>query len=186
MNQSPNPVTVLAGLPPDWQEPLIRHLPAGTHTVCGETSLAATQWSEQGATTLILAALSRPTALSLDESLGALQVAAEHNTKTPMRLLNAILPGMISRGEGKIVLVTWNSTSCPVPRFAAAASTSRAIAVYAESLRPALKLRGIQLSTLLLEPAAWDAWQSGPAAESVSAAISACWQQGAPETRLRV
>jgi short-subunit dehydrogenase len=63
--------------------------------------------------------------------------------------INAVLPGMLQRGQGQIVALSSLAGSRGMP-FSAAYSASKAgLDRYLESLRPALRRRGIHVTTVL-------------------------------------
>jgi short-subunit dehydrogenase len=63
--------------------------------------------------------------------------------------IDAVLPGMLARGSGQIVAVG-SLAGCRGMPFSAAYSASKAaLAAYLESLRPALRRRGIAVTTAL-------------------------------------
>uniref|UniRef100_A0A7C2K2N5 SDR family NAD(P)-dependent oxidoreductase n=1 Tax=Schlesneria paludicola TaxID=360056 RepID=A0A7C2K2N5_9PLAN len=210
MPSADSPVLLTAGLPASWTAELARagagvsellvHLaedqsPAidGSRAVpvaadWSNASQAVGQIRELGAgiATAIVGALAAPRASSLDAAQQAIEAAVAQNDLAPTRLLAALLPEMMARGAGRLLLVTWNPASQTLPEFAAARGSARGILTYLESLRPALKKRGIVAGVLLLAPRQMNAWNPASAAAPVVAAVQQCLQQGTPQRILKL
>jgi NADP-dependent 3-hydroxy acid dehydrogenase YdfG len=62
--------------------------------------------------------------------------------------VEAVLPAMLARREGRIVELSSLAALRGTPGTAAYAATARAFATYLESLRPALMRRGVQVTTV--------------------------------------
>lgn len=165
--------TLLAALPPAWQLALAQRL--------GPSSLLSSREYEfggaglptvrlqpddsgndvlplEGITTAVIGALAAPRAESLDAALTALEAAVDLNNLQPIQELAAITRGMLAQKHGRIMVVTYDPRALTAPQDAPARGSSRGIFAYCESLRPALKLRGIQLSLLLLAPRTPSPW----------------------------
>jgi short-subunit dehydrogenase len=62
----------------------------------------------------------------------------------------AVLPGMIARGHGRIAVISSLGSHRGMPWSAGYSASKAAISTYLESLRPALRRRGIQVTTAFL------------------------------------
>jgi short-subunit dehydrogenase len=62
----------------------------------------------------------------------------------------AVLPGMIARGHGRIVAISSLGSHRGMPWSAGYSASKAAISTYQESLRPALRRRGIKVTTVFL------------------------------------
>ncbi|MFN4258616.1 MAG: SDR family NAD(P)-dependent oxidoreductase [Gemmataceae bacterium] len=90
--------------------------------------------------------ITNPVAPNLAEMADMIQV----NYLGCVYLLEAVLPGMLERGTGHFAAIsTLGAYRCP-PWSAAYAASKSAMSVYLESLRPALRRRGVQVSIIYL------------------------------------
>jgi len=62
--------------------------------------------------------------------------------------IDAVLPGMLERGRGRIAVVSILAGCRGMPFSAAYSASKAAVSKYAESMRPALRRRGIYMTTL--------------------------------------
>jgi short-subunit dehydrogenase len=67
------------------------------------------------------------------------------NVLSPMRLTNRLLPGMMERGEGAVVLISSVAGWVPFPTGAYYSASKAALARYGESMRIDLKGTGVQV-----------------------------------------
>ncbi len=137
-------------------------------------------------TTAVMGALSAPSVSSLTDALAALDVAVTENDLGPQRLLAALAQRMMPRQSGRILLVTYDPRSITRPQDAATRGSARGIFTYLESLRPALKLRGITVGMLLLAPKNREHWNMAASAEPIAAAAAECLRKGTLQRVLKV
>jgi short-subunit dehydrogenase len=64
--------------------------------------------------------------------------------------LEAVLPGMLARGRGRVVAVSSLGARRGMPWSAGYSASKAALATYLESLRPPLRRRGIRITTVFL------------------------------------
>lgn len=178
--------TIFAAIPPAWQQALVERL--------GPASLLSSREHEfggaglptvrlqpddtgkdvlplDGITTAVIGALTAPRADSLDAALTALEAAVDLNNIQPIQELAAITRGMLTQQRGRIMVVTYDPRALTAPQDAPARGSARGIFAYCESLRPALKLRGIHLSLLLLAPRTPSPWDLSLSTAAVVHAI---------------
>lgn len=136
--------------------------------------------------TAVVAALQAPRAASLNDALSALETAVAGNDLGPQRLLASLIPRMIARQSGRILLVTYDPRSITHPEDAAARGSARGIFTYMESLRPALKLRGITAGMLLLAPSSGGTGDLTAYAEQVASAAAECVQKATLQRVLKI
>lgn len=190
-HQAAGSVSLLVGLPESWTADLSR---SGTDL----RQQRVASWEEStdvlkgirtdGSTvgTAVLAAIAAPRATSLNDSQDALEAAVSANVLVPQRLLSALLPEMIARKSGRLVLVTMDPASQSRPEEAAVRASVRGIVTYFESLRPALRKRGVVVGTLLVSSRNADLANSAVSADTISAAIRQCLRNGTPQRILKV
>jgi short-subunit dehydrogenase len=190
-HQAAGSVSLLVGLPESWTADLSR---SGTDL----RQQRVASWEEStdvlkgirtdGSTvgTAVLAAIAAPRATSLNDSQDALEAAVSANVLVPQRLLSALLPEMIARKSGRLVLVTMDPASQSRPEEAAVRASVRGIVTYFESLRPALRKRGVVVGTLLVSSRNADLANSAGSADTISAAIRQCLRNGTPQRILKV
>ena len=178
--------TLFAALPPAWQQALVERL--------GPASLLSSREHEfggaglptvrlhpddtghdvsplDGITTAVIGALAAPRADSLETALTALEAAVDLNDAQPIQELAAITRGMLEQKHGRMMVVTYDPRALKAPQDAPTRGSARGIFAYCESLRPALKLRGIHLSILLLAPRTPSPWDLSLSTASVVNAI---------------
>jgi short-subunit dehydrogenase len=83
--------------------------------------------------------------LAVDETEDILRV----NLLGTAHAIDAVLPGMLKRGRGHLVALSSLAGCRGVPYSAAYCASKAALDKYLESLRPALRRRGIALTTVL-------------------------------------
>jgi short-subunit dehydrogenase len=88
--------------------------------------------------------LSRTPDLDLDGLKAILAV----NVVGVAQAIDAVLPGMIARGGGHIAAVSSVAGYRGMPWMAAYSASKAALSVYLEALRPALKRRGVTITTV--------------------------------------
>jgi short-subunit dehydrogenase len=86
------------------------------------------------------------TALDLD--LEGFRAMLEINVLGVARTIEAVLPGMFARGSGHIVGVASVSGYRGLPWMPGYSASKAALATYLEGLRPALKRRGVRITTV--------------------------------------
>jgi short-subunit dehydrogenase len=99
----------------------------------------------------ILVACAGITGTTLVDDLAVEQAEAmlEVNLLGVAHVIDAVLPGMLARRSGQVVALS-SLAGCRGMPFSAAYSASKAgLAAYLESLRPALRRRGIAVTTVL-------------------------------------
>ncbi|WP_231749656.1 SDR family NAD(P)-dependent oxidoreductase [Tautonia plasticadhaerens] len=79
---------------------------------------------------------------------GALRAMLDVNVVGVANAIDAVLPGMIARGAGHIVGVSSVAGYRGMPWMAAYSASKAALTTYLEGLRPALKRRGIGVTTV--------------------------------------
>lgn len=79
---------------------------------------------------------------------GALRAMLDVNVVGVANAIDAVLPGMIARGEGHLVGVSSVAGYRGMPWMAAYSASKAALTTYLEGLRPALKRRGIGVTTV--------------------------------------
>jgi short-subunit dehydrogenase len=188
VNSAASPITLLVGLLEVWMIELARSGPELLPQRSLDWTNALDQLRGDGAPigTAIIGALAAPVAQSLDDSQQALEAAVEANVFGPQQLLAALLPEMMARRSGRVLLVTWNPASQSRPQDAAARGSARGVLTYLESLRPALRQRGIIAGTLLISPRRMETWDAVAVAAPVAAAMRQCLQNGTPQRVLKV
>jgi short-subunit dehydrogenase len=93
-----------------------------------------------------VAHVTQATAPNLDDFEEMLRV----NYLGGVHAIAAVLPGMISRGHGRIVAVSSLGSHRGMAWSAGYSASKAAISTYLESLRPALRRRGIKVTTAFL------------------------------------
>jgi len=93
-----------------------------------------------------VAHVTQATAPELDDFEEMLRV----NYLGGVHAIAAVLPGMIARGHGRIVAISSLGSHRGMAWSAGYSASKAAISTYLESLRPALRLRGIQVTTMFL------------------------------------
>lgn len=190
-HQAADSVSLLVGLPEAWSADLSQN---GTdlgqkRVVSWEDStdvLEGIRKEGSTVTTAILAAIASPQATSLNDAQDALESAVSANVLAPQRLLSTLLPEMIARKTGRLVLVTMDPASQCRPEDAAVRASIRGIVTYFESLRPALRKRGVVVGTLLVSSRNADFANSAVHADTISAAVRQCLRNGTPQRILKV
>jgi short-subunit dehydrogenase len=111
---------------------------------------AITYLSEQLGPVDILVACAGITGATLVDELAIEDTAALINVNLlgVAYSINAVLPGMLDRGQGQIVGISSIAGWRGMPYSAAYSASKAAVARYLESLRPALRRRGIAVSTI--------------------------------------
>jgi short-subunit dehydrogenase len=84
----------------------------------------------------------------LDLDLDAFRAMLEVNVLGVARTIEAVLPGMFARGRGHIVGVASVAGYRGLPWMPGYSASKAAIATYLEALRPALKRRGVRITTV--------------------------------------
>ncbi len=82
-----------------------------------------------------------------DLDIEALRAMLEVNVVGVARSIEAVLPGMIARGSGHIVGVSSVAGFRGLPWMVGYSASKAAISAYLEGLRPALKRRGVTITT---------------------------------------
>jgi short-subunit dehydrogenase len=82
-----------------------------------------------------------------DLDVAGLRAMLEVNVVGVARAIDAVLPGMIARGGGHIVGVSSVAGFRGMPWMASYSASKAALSAYLEALRPALKRRGITITT---------------------------------------
>ena len=62
--------------------------------------------------------------------------------------IEAVLPGMLERGQGQIVGLVSLSAVCPLPFENAYSASKAALAAYLQALRPPLRRRGVEVTSV--------------------------------------
>ena len=62
--------------------------------------------------------------------------------------IEAVLPGMLARGHGQLVGIVSLSAVCPLPFESAYSASKAAVAAYLQCLRPPLRRRGVQVTSV--------------------------------------
>jgi len=78
-----------------------------------------------------------------EEDAGAIQAMLRVNVEAPMLLTRELLPGMLARGQGRVVLVGSMFGSIGFPCFSAYSATKFALRGFAEALRRELAGTGV-------------------------------------------
>ena len=89
-----------------------------------------------------------PLTQALAPNLDDLEKIVRVNYLGAVYAVGAVLPGMLRRGRGHIVAVSSLSAFRGMPHSAGYSASKAALSSYLESLRPALRLRGIQVCTV--------------------------------------
>jgi short-subunit dehydrogenase len=79
---------------------------------------------------------------------GALRAMLDVNVVGVAHAIDAVLPGMIARGRGHLVGVSSVAGFRGMPWMASYSASKAAISAYLEGLRPALKRRGVTITTV--------------------------------------
>jgi short-subunit dehydrogenase len=79
---------------------------------------------------------------------GALRAMLDVNVVGVAHAIDAVLPGMIARGRGHLVGISSVAGFRGMPWMASYSASKAAISAYLEGLRPALKRRGITITTV--------------------------------------
>lgn len=137
-------------------------------------------------TTAVIGAIAAPKASSLESMLTALETAVAENDLGPQRLLAALIQRLLPRQSGRILLITYDPRSITHPMMAAARGSARGIFTYMESLRPALKLRGISAGMLLLTPKNHHDENLAANASLVAKAAAECLQNATLQRTLKL
>lgn len=198
MVASTTSTTLLAGLPETWMETFAQSLSSPNESIAALSSgsspivsnvrpitvapgwtdaaeaLARYQQDHPPVTTAVIASLSAPVATSLPDALTALETAVAENDLAPQQLLAALIQSMLLRQSGRILLVTYDPRSIPQPEDAAVRGSARGIFTYLESLRPALKRRGISAGMLLIAPVHRARWDMAASAKTMATAAADC------------
>ena len=88
------------------------------------------------------------TSSALDLDLDAFQQMLEVNVLGMARTIEAVLPGMFARGQGHIVGIASVAGYRGLPWMPGYSASKAAVATYLEGLRPALKRRGVRITTV--------------------------------------
>lgn len=83
-----------------------------------------------------------------DLKTAGLRAMLEVNVLGVAHAIEAVLPGMMARGQGHIVGVASVAGFRGMPWMPGYSATKAAVATYLEALRPALKLRGVRVTTV--------------------------------------
>lgn len=199
--ESPSSTTLLAGMPGSWTPAFVtalatpghafatlkadnetivdslRTIPVASGWTDIETALTRDRETHPPIATAVIGALATPQATSLMEALNALETAVVQNDNGPMQLIAALLQTMLPQQSGRIVIVTFDPRSITKPDDAAIRGSSRGILTYLESLRPALKRRGIAAGLLLISPTQRHHWHAATNAALVAHAVAECLQK---------
>jgi short-subunit dehydrogenase len=87
-------------------------------------------------------------ASALDLDLDGFRAMLEVNVLGVARTIEAVLPGMFARGAGHIVGIASVSSYRGLPWMPGYSASKAALATYLEGLRPALKRRGVRITTV--------------------------------------
>jgi short-subunit dehydrogenase len=79
---------------------------------------------------------------------GALRAMLDVNVVGVANAIDAVLPGMIARGRGHLVGISSVAGFRGMPWMASYSASKAAISAYLEGLRPALKRRGVTITTV--------------------------------------
>jgi short-subunit dehydrogenase len=79
---------------------------------------------------------------------GALRAMLDVNVVGVAHAIDAVLPGMIARGSGHLVGISSVAGYRGMPWMAAYSASKAALTTYLEGLRPALKRRGVTITTV--------------------------------------
>ena len=74
------------------------------------------------------------------------------NVTCPVRLTKAVLPDMVARGDGKILITSSVAATLPGPYYATYAASKAFIQSFAEAVRYEVKDTGVTITTLLPGP----------------------------------
>jgi len=85
---------------------------------------------------------------ALDLDLEGFRAMLEVNVLGVARTIEAVLPGMFARGKGHIVGIASVAGYRGLPWMPGYSASKAAIATYLEGLRPALKRRGVRITTV--------------------------------------
>jgi short-subunit dehydrogenase len=85
---------------------------------------------------------------ALDLDLEGFRTMLEVNVLGVARTIEAVLPGMFARGSGHIVGIASVSGYRGLPWMPGYSASKAALATYLEGLRPALKRRGVRITTV--------------------------------------
>jgi|tagenome__1003787_1003787.scaffolds.fasta_scaffold20972987_3 short-subunit dehydrogenase len=86
------------------------------------------------------------TSIEADENLISL------NITSAVRLSKLLLPGMIERGEGKVLITASVASTMPGPYYATYAASKAFLLSFAEAIRYELKNRGVTVTALMPGP----------------------------------
>ena len=202
--------TLLAGLPEAWTPAFVRALSTPNQSIAELTqghrhatencrlisaspgwtgaaeSLDRDEVDHSPVATAVIGALTAPSVPSLAEMLAALETAVVENDLGPQRLLATLIQRMMPRQSGRILLVTYDPRSITRPEDAAIRGSARGIFTYLESLRPALKRRGITAGMLLISPARREQWDMSASADAVASATAECLRKETLQRVIRV
>ncbi|MCB1539173.1 MAG: SDR family NAD(P)-dependent oxidoreductase [Rhodospirillales bacterium] len=81
-----------------------------------------------------------------DQPAGNLEAMLRVNLQTPIRLAQAVLPGMLARGRGQIVNIGSVFGSIPFPHFTTYSATKAGMKAFSEALRREYAGRGITVT----------------------------------------
>ena len=81
-------------------------------------------------------------------NLDGFRLMLEVNVLGVARTIEAVLPGMIARGRGHIVGISSVAGYRGLPWMPGYSASKAALTTYLEALRPALKIRGVKVTTL--------------------------------------
>jgi short-subunit dehydrogenase len=85
---------------------------------------------------------------ALDLDLEGFRLMLEVNVLGVARTIEAVLPGMFARGTGHIVGIASVAGYRGLPWMPGYSASKAALATYLEGLRPALKRRGVRITTI--------------------------------------
>jgi short-subunit dehydrogenase len=85
---------------------------------------------------------------ALDLNLAGFRQMLEVNVLGVARTIDAVLPGMFARGRGHVVGISSMASYRGMPWMPGYSASKAALATYLEALRPALKRRGVTITTV--------------------------------------
>lgn len=144
---------ILSGRDAGKLEGLVRELPGGGHVACvvdlGSPGGAEQLVREAGFVDCLVANAALPATGRLDE-LDTSQVGRmlRVNLEAPIHLTQALLPGMIERGEGKVVLIGSLSGKAGSPRSSVYNATKFGLRGFAFGLRTDLVGTGVGVTVV--------------------------------------
>jgi 3-oxoacyl-[acyl-carrier protein] reductase len=94
------------------------------------------------------AGIQPPIGLFADNCLEAWERTIQVNLMGPVRAIHAVLPGMMTRGQGKIINFSGGGATAPRPRFSAYAASKAALVRLTETLAVELEPYNIQVNAV--------------------------------------